>query len=329
MSLEQDELTSTVKAPINEPYARIPSANVMPIGNFDLIRRWMPTGYRVVVETPFISNDMSPLFAIKVTPLLPSTHITYNGGTELMGLMRYAPIYPNPNSFGPQDKPTITVTRYAEPPLLGVLAHYYRYWSGSLKYRIRTISSFVSSGCIYSGILRSTNEWISTSESDLDVRVNNRFIYGCNDSLSHCIHAHTVVDPSMFRHMETEVPYQEMTPVKDLSYECLNPASARHSFLTFYNVGTLATGAEKSVITFEIDICAGDDFMFYSEIGPPQLSSTLGYNWKATSLFTYPLPKPTGKEKSDEMEVDNDLEIDLVCKRLGVITQMDAEDTCI
>lgn len=311
MSLEQAE---TVPLEITGKIRKDPKPAPLPPDHLNILQRWQPTGYRVSVKTPFISDDAHALFAIQITPFLPMGPIDYNAKANHPLFMIFNPIFPDPSHYKAYtEDPPIVATRYANPPLLGILAHYYRFWRGSLKYRIRTISSFVSSGCIYTGILRHTKATKLGKNDNNFMSFTNRYVVGAEDPYNVTSFAHMVIDPSMFRHMEIEVPFDELVDFKEIPKEVDHEASSHSSYLVFYNIGTLSTGGDRnSVVTFEIDICAGDDFNFYNYMGPPYLNANdLSFH---TDPFMYPV-----KANSKDNDKDETNGINLVNKNLSAM----------
>lgn len=256
----------------------LPSEDV----DFDtIIRRWQPMGYRVTINLPFVSDDITPLFAIKNGPYIPPNEHSVQGAFTYN--TRYHPIYPLPAETSAGT--SVTVTRYDSAPSLAIASWAYRFWKGSMKYRLRNVANFISQGYIVTSVARQLYpiELHNNPPIVPSLATSHRFIPGLISGYrAYQQNSYSMADLSMYRHIECEVPYEYPLPYYD-TYRSLNELTARmrtwvdtdnndiepnmgDNFVVVYARGALNSPTSGAQVTFELEYCPGDDFMFSSEL---------------------------------------------------------------
>lgn len=252
-----------------------------------LIYRWQPMGYRIVINLPFVSDDITPLFAIKNGPYIPpnSQFATLDSGSNTaLGFQRiYQPIYPLPSEES--SSTAVTVTRYDCAPTLAICSWAYRYWKGSMKYRLRSVANFIAQGYVFSSVARQlyASELHYSGTTQPDLRTQHRVIPGLESGFRrYQQNSYAMSDLSMYRHIEVEVPFEYPLPFYD-QYRALDELSNRvrnrtvaqgplvtepnmgDNFIIVSNRGGMASPTAGAQVVYELEYCPGDDFTFTSE----------------------------------------------------------------
>jgi len=244
---------------------------------YDHLRRFQPLGKRITVKQPFISNERSPIFAIKVTPFIPHP--------ASRAFITEDPVYilPDTSSGIISDPAGVAVkcVTYDVPPPLGIDALMYRYWTGTLIYSFRVISSALSQGYLVTGVSR------NKSVAEILVGDNNgyskqnlwREIEGIGSTFqSFMLESYQQSDLSLSRHVKVEVPYNRRLPVTD-TYEDFRtygqslvsdspPVTTQqsHDFVVVGIRGATFVGSSIDELVIELEISAGPDFRFFREL---------------------------------------------------------------
>lgn len=244
----------------------------------NIIHRWQPMGYRVVINLPFVGDDTTPLFALKNGPYIPPCP-QYDGRTWNYQ-QYYQPIYPLPSTISGGEG--VTVTRYDNVPPLAGLQWAHRYWRGSMKYRFRCVANFVAQGYVFSSVVRNLvpQELKGTIAAPANLQDTHRFIPGLNSGYrQNQVNSYSMSDLSMFRHIEVEVPFEYPVDFYD-QYRALwemacqiqvDPEGQRFvepnngdNFIVLCCRGGITSPQEGAQVVFELEYCPGDDFMMSS-----------------------------------------------------------------
>jgi len=279
-SLPEDSPSTTTNAMISSD-----------VDYFTIINRWQPMGYRVVINLPFVSDDINPLFAIKVTPYIPpviqwrdpnnwqistATNMVLNGSL-------FSPIYPSPSTLSTTSM-AVTCTRYDTPPSLSVAASAHRFWRGSMKYRLRCVSNFVAQGYVIVTVAKGlvADEVITLAGGPGGTQTTNtlatahRAIQGLDTSAKRWMgNSYLMSDVSMFRHNEISVPFEYPVKFYD-TYRSVEETISRSSelnhdvncpdnFIVVYNRGGITSPTPGAQVVYELEYAPGEDFELSSE----------------------------------------------------------------
>lgn len=266
MNTEMNQLPSSMNAPlVNQSVTSSARSDPEAFELTDVLRRWQPTGCKIIVNMPYASDNKAPLFAIAVNPIILHPQVP---GSQI-----YNPIYPTPNTpIGPVTSvPAVTVVQYDIPPPLCSLALGFRFWSGTLHYRLRVTEGCFSQGYLITGIVKGHMADYFNIQAAVpnDYKLNSHYreVHALSDTFqSFMNNAYTMSDLSISRHVEVEVPYT-------LAYDKFdNQRYLSNMFVTeptlyqpmdFLVVGargilTPTTGTTQMEI--EIEIAGGADF---------------------------------------------------------------------
>lgn len=249
-----------------------------------LFRRWQPMGYRVVVNLPFVADDITPLFAIKVGPYIPP-NFQYSYQPVMINMNNsgfhkiYHPVYPLPAETS--SGTSVTVTRYDSAPTFAILSWAYRFWKGSIKYRLRNVANFIAQGYVFTTLARNLYpiEMASTSTTTT-IATEHRYIPGLVAGYRKFQqNSYAMSDLSMFRHIETTASFEYPLPFYD-QYKALGELASRtvyattarqiepnmgDNFILLCARGGLSSPTAGAQIVFELEYCPGDDFEFSGE----------------------------------------------------------------
>lgn len=251
-----------------------------------IITRWQPMGYRVVINLPFVNDDINPLFAIKVGPYIPPVYqwrepITLSSSPVTNGSL-FSPIYPSPSTLS-STSVAVTCTRYDNPPSLAVAAAAHRFWTGSMKYRLRCVSNFTAQGYVIlttaKGLVGDEVQVYDDSTSTattLTLATNHRSIPGVDVGAKRWMgNGYVMSDISMFRHNEIQIPYEYPLPFYD-TYRNLEETVLRSqgivaevncpdNFILVYARGGITSPTAGAQVVYELEYCPGEDFQFSQE----------------------------------------------------------------
>lgn len=299
-------------------------------------RIWQPTGMRISVKLPYISDDETPIFAVRVSPrigMVKTRNTSMSGEDEtIYGLGITDPvIYPSPGvgraAFKSSDEPVV-VTIYDSAGPLNRMAHMYRYYKGSIKYRFRCITNFVAQGYVLFGVVHGTTATKIQGNSIYGVQGIIRSIFETSTSVkSGCMNNYVPTDLSQFRHVEVNVPFISNTEYRDMQWldvirqeAIAGDLSAGYivqqpeSFIVAYARGALTSfsGSEANLI-YEMEYAPGDDFELFCEL--PLTTAILpidrnydkycGADPKSTThyTFSYPRKEALPAKKNNEEQI--------------------------
>nr|QRW42901.1 hypothetical protein 3 [Nuksystermes virus] len=288
-----------------------------PFGIQDLIRRWQPMGFRVVVNLPFLGDDKSWLFMIKVNPVIPWLGDFINSSTRTHGWMQYFIAANAVSHFNPGTVPakipdgtegSVFITQHSPPPFLSVYSQGFRKWRGSMQYRIRTVASFASQGYIVTGLLKNIPIRTIASRAIDDANYvnwfNNSIPCPANDVTYNdvVLNNYMASDSSMFRHIDVVAPFVypvdwiDRVMVEQLQLQT-TPKTIYYPHGENYIVVGLRGGIDSnsaSQIMFEIEYKPGDDFCLSMPYLPPfgyltpARATTTGWQSLAMNGLTIP-----------------------------------------
>jgi len=261
-----------------QPTTIAPLINTQRIfGLNDLIHRWQPTGFRVVINLPFTGNDQDYLFLIRPQPFIP-----YPGdfGATSDNRINDLAIW---NAFRPVvhgaittpsilDSP-INISQHSPPPILSTLATVYRFWRGSMKYRIRSVTNFTTQGYLFYTMLKNVADVPGLYNP---FAVQPPFNRADLSYLPEMMNNYVTLDLSQMRHAELQVPFEYPVPFRD-TFEELYQASQMpdrfnevkiptgRNLIAFGLRGSINSSSTTNQAIFEIEYCAGEDFQFSGE----------------------------------------------------------------
>jgi len=271
-----------------------------------ITRRWQPTGYRVIVKMPYVSDDYNPMFGIVVNPYLPCQSTSNS--------KYYSPIYPLPNTStglvteNTEDIP-IQIVRYDLPPPLSMLSTAFKFWSGSLKYRLRVVSGAFSQGYIVAGVkkgIQPTYLWPGATLDHGTLQDCWRQSTSIDNSYSDfMINSYTMSDLALYRHLEIEVPYTLATPLFDQSNFLANLSTTTRiqpyliplDMIIVGARGTMTPTTGTTELVIEVEYCGGDDFTLMQELNLDFATWNTGFG--SSDILTYP-QKHVARKKDDK-----------------------------
>lgn len=274
------------------------------------IYKWNPTGIRVVVNLPLIGNDRNYLFMIRCSPFIPNlandavwlnSAAFSNALSANMDLVVHDTddAYFASSSNTLLTRPTFTtdpgvyIYHHSLPPLISELARANRYWTGGLKFRLRTKAAFTHNAVLFATPLYGTKPKISIAPATNNkyfVPYRQKMSYGSSQANSYMYN-----DLTMTRHMEMEYNYQKPFNYVD-QFANMSTVLATYSgyivpngqgvpiqytdgivvnhFEDFIGIGLRGTidnsSSGDNQIMFEVDIAAAEDFQFSGETAYPK-----------------------------------------------------------
>lgn len=309
--------TETLLQQPKTPFAKTPFLREIDV--ISQIYKWNPTGFRIVINLPLISDDRNPIFYLRAYPFIPhipsdARHVGYQYAAMLMNYFRPVLLPFNP-PLGELTTNSPQFVQYNAPPLLSILAQGNRRWRGDLEYRFRMASNFGNQGIIGCTPLFGVKLPIQISDF-----MNQALPFQPYDSgyLSTFANSFTIQDASMFRHGEVRIPWQKPYEWEDhfgnvnaAFHQLLNSNNPAWSetqqalgadatpsvadFVAFYLRGGLPTSASTNSINIEVDVRACENFEFAGEFiypapsGQRQIDATAGNI--SLNNTTYSLPR--------------------------------------
>jgi hypothetical protein len=292
--MDQPKAASITKTPLLKPISLIAS-----------IRKWNPTGIRVVVNLPLVGNDRNYLFLIRCSPFIPhlanDTIWLHNAGMANQlsvdnDLIIHDYDYKNfPKPDGtvkpmPQfdTDPGIYIYHHSLPPLISEMARANRFWTGGLKFRLRSKAAFTHNAVLFGSPIYGVKQIpvvMPCTNYQAIVPYRQKWSYGSSQANSYMYN-----DLTMTRHMEIQYSYQKPYSYVDqfgIIAQSIgnfkNSINADGTNITqgyldglgssryddFIGIGLRGTidnsSSGDNQIMFEIDIAAGDDFQFSGE----------------------------------------------------------------
>lgn len=259
-------------------------------------RTWQPTGIRIAIKLPYISDDKTPLFAVRVTPrvgYIATRQIPSVG--QVCGLGYTNPIvYPScgvsRQSFTFADEPVVA-TIYDTAGPFNKIAHMYRYYKGSINYRFRCVTNCVAQGYVMFGVVHGATADIIRKSAPSGVpnicSYLVRRVWETGRSVkAGMMNTYQLTDLSQLRHVEVQVPFISNTEFRDMQWmDCVASSviddgqefmaiNQPQSFIVAYARGELTSfSGSQATLIYELEYCPGPDFEFFNEL--PLTAATL------------------------------------------------------
>lgn len=291
--------------------------NDLALNIMDILTHWQPMGMRVVIKLNFISDDLRPLFAIRVSPFIPLPKQYANSGSDMHPAMLDNVVYPLPGDKYSQPTDAVQVVVYDLPPPLAAMAASHRFWAGGMRYRMRCVSNFITSGYVIAGVIKGSRATIcSAVTNNLDqlqkqYRVIDHLYAGYRGPM---MNSYVMSDTSMFRHLEVDVPYEY--PFKfydearamaerqlgaytdnDYTYEQSQP----DNFVVISNRGSITSPTEGAELVYELEYAAMPDMQFSTWCLAPPVYFT--HSNEHTTEYGLPLVYPLAATMRKESTV--------------------------
>lgn len=319
MNISEHNKVEDNSTPLPEqPNKIVPLINTQRIfGLQDLIHRWQPTGFRVVINLPFQGNDQDYLFMIRPQPFIPYPgdfgKNADNAINDLSIWNAFRPVVHGAITQPSVINSPISISQHSPPPILSTLATAYRYWRGSLKYRIRAVTNFTTQGYLFYTMLKNTTDVPGVyNPFGVQPPFNRSDISYLPDMMNNYVS----LDLSQMRHAEIQVPFEYPVPFRDTYEEIYLASQLQDKFVTVTiptgrNLialglrGAINSQSTTNQAIFEIEYCAGEDFQFSGEnlLGSKFSQSALNfrdtdnnYGKKVAALSPYIVPQALGSD---------------------------------
>lgn len=300
MNPEPEDLDIIPSKPLPEDTTKqdSPALITADVDFITIIQRWQPMGYRIVINLPFVADDINPLFAIQNTPFIFPV-AQRRGGTLFTEPRFYSTIFPLPSTLS-STSTAVTVTRYDNPPSLAVAAAAFRFWRGSMMYRFRCVSNFVAAGYI---LFTSAKSLVASQAVDPATLTNShRAIQGVDAGAKRFMgNGYVMSDVSMYRHVEMTMPYEYPLPFYDThralseNYAMANglvpEINCPDNFIIAFARGGITSPTEGAQVVFELEYAPGADLEFSQEMAFSRHLLEVN-NYNNTLNLTQPITAP-------------------------------------
>lgn len=243
------------------------------------IRTWQPMGIRVLLNLPFVGDDSTPIFFIRVNP-----HIPYYQNLSPSYIYTLSNTFPiilgSRKTSLITDDLGIQVTQYDNPPPLAVLSRSFRRWRGGMQYRIRTVGNFTQQAYLQSWPIYNRVPSVGIHNP----YATNPILPLKDDTfMEGMLNSYVMSDLSFQRHIEVQAPFQYPTKYFDqfqwLKRTVTPPTYTKdedgvitvtsppdnsptgENWIAVAVRGTIATQSTGQ-ISFELEYRGGDDFQF-------------------------------------------------------------------
>lgn len=255
-----------------------------PFGLMDIFRKWQPMGIRVVINLPYIGNDKDFMFYIRPHPFIPYyPQMTWGSAPGLYRMLHpvlhLSGVETSSVTHEGDDVPIpegVSIYQHSPPPTLAIISQWYRLWRGSMKYRLRAVSSFACQGYMQAALIRGVNDMPS---GGYDFNTSQIVVTRKDRTYNQAfLNSYLCADASMFRHMEFVVPFEYESEWYDMAtpyHIAYTPQTAVTPFRNLVGVGIrgqIASNNTENQIMFELEYAAGDDF----ELGIPMPPTLIG-----------------------------------------------------
>lgn len=294
--LKAIDLVPEANAVGEEVISEAPKLKNVPISRDNLlfthwIRQFMPTGYEVVVNLPYLPDSRSAMFLIKCSPeIMPIIPVAYECWVLQKNFYQFVrhDVHAAADPTNPaiaNCPPGIFINQVTDPPPLCALTAHHRFWKGKLNFHIRVVGNFNQAGYVRTTKIRN----VAIPPGIYDRYKHAPIPQKLGSALqSGYFNSYMRGDVTMFRHQELTVPFEQITPV-----DMLDRRKALNDFFTAFigqwdtinnvwrtddpelthvivpnnedyiaveAVGDLAASQQDSQLRFIIEIAAGDDF---------------------------------------------------------------------
>lgn len=301
MNPEPADLDIIPSKPLPEDTAKQDSSALISsdVNFLTIIMRWQPMGYRIVINLPFVADDINPLFAIQNTPFIfPMAQRRVD--TYTTSSWYYSTVYPMPSTLSSTSL-AVTCTRYDAPPALAVAAAAYRFWRGSMMYRFRCVSNFVAAGYI---MFTSAKSLVASQVVTPGNLTNtHRSIQGLDAGAKRFMgNGYIMSDVSMFRHAEMTMPFEYPVSFYD-THRFVEEAAAMaagstvvevncpDNFIVAFSRGGMTSPSEGAQVVFELEYAPGPDLEFSQELAFSRHLLEVN-NYTITNDLTEPITAP-------------------------------------
>lgn len=299
--LKAIDLVPEVAAVGEEVVAEAPKLKNVPISRDNLLfthwcRQFMPTGYEVVVNLPFVPDPRSAMFLIKcspdICPIVPADFDWWIAVKNYMQFVRHDVFSNTPGSSSAVGDipPGIFINQITDPPPLSVLTSHFRFWQGKFNIHIRVVGNFNQAGYLRTTKIRQVGIPFSIYNRYQNCPVPQKL---GTFAQSGYFNSYIRADVTMFRHQEITVPFEQITPVDNLDrwralYNGITiydnnfnqtdgswtaPQNETSVVVPHYDdyiaveaVGALAGSQQDAQLRFIIEIAAGDDFELFTPL---------------------------------------------------------------
>lgn len=295
------DLVPEVAAVGEEVISEAPTLKNVPISRDNLLfshwtRQFMPTGYEVVVNLPYLPDSRSAICLVKcspmILPLTPADNDWWVAQKNYEQFVRHDVFSSSPgNDAAVADiPPGIFINQVTDPSPLSYLAGSHRFWSGKINFHFRVIGNFNQAGYLRTTKLR---------QVAIPFAIYNRY-KNCpvpqksgTFGQAGYFNSYMRADVTMFRHQEITVPYEKVTPVDNLDRwnalyhgiglydtrfnqntgawtgsqnETIVNVPQHEDYIAIEAVGALAGSQQDAQLRIVIEMAAGDDFQLFTPL---------------------------------------------------------------
>lgn len=260
------------------------------------MKTFMPTGYEVVVDLPYLPDGKTALFLIKCSPLVPPLVPVENEWwvyqKNQYQFVRHD-LHKSDDLLNPfigALPPGIFINQVHDNNPLAIYAWHNRMWCGGLNFHIRVDASFGDPGYL---------RYTKLKNVAIQNGVYDRYSHGPIPQKlgtfmqSGHFNSYTRSDMSMFRHTEVTIPYERVTPHDNFNdqlvmYNALAQidnyydfglnqwtvpveqttvnTSSYDDYIAVEAVGGLAAARQQGQVRFIIEMAAGEDFECFNPL---------------------------------------------------------------
>lgn len=280
------------------PFNRKIPTNDTNVSLRNIIETPVSMGIRVLLDVPFLADDHSPLFLIRVgpsIPLLPSSSQTDVASPLYREWISLNPIRPGFRLADLTQHSPITVIQHSQPPAFALHSNYNRGWVGSMNYYIRMTSNTLVTGNLIAVPFYAYKERLypfSTVPSLEFIPLGLR--YGdLNEGMAN---SHIPFESSITKNASCTIPYQYPTKYYDnivmkrrihdmVAGDVFEPDTRPHydNYIAVYLRGA-ASATSLTNLVFEIDYSGGRDFEFVGPVPIPNTIAKVGKGHPSISL---------------------------------------------
>lgn len=300
--LKAIDLVPEVAAVGSEIVSEAPNIKDVPISRDNelfthWIRKFMPTGYEVVVDLPYLPDSRCAMFLIKcspmIMPLVPADPDWWVAQKNYEQFVRHDVFsnVPGTTDYAVADiPPGIFINQITDPPPIAMLAANHRFWQGKINFHIRVVGNFNQAGYIRTTKLRQVAIPMAVYDRYSKCPIPQK---SGTFGQAGFFNSYTRSDVTMFRHQELTVPYEKITPVDNLDrwnalyngvdiYDNIYDQTSKtwklgqndtsiivpqyEDYIAVEAVGALAGSQQDAQLRFIIEIAAGDDFNLFAPL---------------------------------------------------------------
>lgn len=262
---------------------------------------WQPMGIRVQVKIPYVSDDGSPIFYIRVGPHIPDFVALNQDDPWIYWMANQFPVKLGLEQVDYPADPPVVVSQFDAPPPLAQFARMFRRWRGSMQYRLRVVANNTQQGYLITYPIK--NEFVPPAVHN-PWKQHVPIIPKDASFKDGMLNSYIMSDLSFQRHIELDYPfefpnkfYDQYMWLSDRSYSPNDKSRVQPHGDNFIAVGARGSlspsTATTSQIFFELEYRAGDDFQFADPFVPGAKFRYPIRNWRniadnPTKTFTFP-----------------------------------------